>query len=332
MLRISTRLLFVPSLIAVISLLFCNQLLAWDATGHRLSAYVAWEFMSPAAREKSITILQQHPRYETDFISAMPADIQRADDNNKQRWLFAQAAVWPDIARSFSGADELRYHHPDWHWIDGAWLRDEAIRQGNLYVGTSPGPAVQGRAAASVQRRSQADNIVTALDWALLELNRHGDSAEKAIALSWMAHLVGDIHQPLHSGSLVSARLFADGDRGGNAITLREGNLHSMWDNALRNQREAQVMPILLNIAGELSHDRHNVEFAHTRWLQQSRDLLIADVYPDVVVSEVLRSEQSGTQPASISLDEAYEEYMREIAMQRIAEAGVRLAHIMESL
>ena len=332
MLKSSTRFCLFPSLIAVISLLFCSQLLAWDATGHRLSAYVAWEFMSPAAREKSLTILQHHPRYETDFLSAMPADIQRADDNSRQRWLFAQAAVWPDIARRFSGADALRYHHPDWHWIDGAWVRDEAIRQGNLYIGTSPRPAIQGRAAASVQRRSHAENIVTALDWALLELNRAAHSAEKAIALSWMVHLVGDIHQPLHSGSLVSARLFADGDRGGNAITLRVGNLHSMWDGALRDQRDARVIPILLNIARELSHDRRNVEFAHTRWLQQSRDLLIADVYPDAVISEVLRSEQSGTQPASISLDEAYEEHMRAIAMQRIAEAGIRLAHVMESL
>src|SRR5690606_32769491 len=211
MFKIFTRLRFVSSLIAGISLLVSHSLFAWDAHGHRLSAYVAWEFMSAGAREKSFSILQQHPRFATDFIGAMPVDIQRADDNNKQRWLFAQAAVWPDMARNFRGADELRYHHPDWHWIDGTWVRDEATRQGNLYVGTSPKPALQARPAASILRRSHAENIVTAMDWALLELGRQGNTADKAIALSWMAHLIGDIHQPLHSGSLVSARLFVDG-------------------------------------------------------------------------------------------------------------------------
>jgi S1/P1 Nuclease len=52
---------------------------------------------------------------------------------------------------------------------------------------------------------------------------------EKRIALRFVAHLVGDIHQPLHAG-------FAD-DRGGNSVDVRfngrKENLHSLWDTAL---------------------------------------------------------------------------------------------------
>jgi hypothetical protein len=52
---------------------------------------------------------------------------------------------------------------------------------------------------------------------------------EKCTAVRFMAHLVGDIHQPLHAG-------FAK-DRGGNTVDVRfnrrKENLHSLWDTAL---------------------------------------------------------------------------------------------------
>jgi hypothetical protein len=45
----------------------------------------------------------------------------------------------------------------------------------------------------------------------------------------FIAHLIGDIHQPLHAG-------FAE-DRGGNSVEVRfngrKENLHSLWDRAL---------------------------------------------------------------------------------------------------
>lgn len=319
-------------LLALVIVVFPVRVAAWDATGHRLSAYVAWEFMSEAARSNTLTILRQHPRFDQDFLAAMPEGIQQADTPVQERWLFGQAAIWPDTARSFTGADQMRYNHPEWHWIDGAWLRDEAVRQGNLYVDTPALPPIQGAPAHTIRRRAQAENIVTAIDWLRFELQNNSDNADKAVALSWLAHLIGDIHQPLHTGALVSARLYADGDRGGNAIQVRGGNLHSVWDRALREQRLERTMPLLLDIAREFRSDSRNMEFAHTRWLQESRDLLLGGVYPDAVISDVLRSENTGNQPGTINLGQAYEEQMRAIAAQRIAEAGVRLAQAMELL
>ncbi len=52
---------------------------------------------------------------------------------------------------------------------------------------------------------------------------------EKAIALKWVTHLVGDLHMPLHVGR--------DEDRGGNDIEGlwfgRETNAHQIWDSHL---------------------------------------------------------------------------------------------------
>jgi hypothetical protein len=52
---------------------------------------------------------------------------------------------------------------------------------------------------------------------------------EKRTALRFVAHLIGDIHQPLHAG-------FAE-DRGGNSVEVRfngrKENLHFLWDTAM---------------------------------------------------------------------------------------------------
>lgn len=326
---------------AVVCGILPGRLFAWDATGHRLTAYVAWAFMSEQTQHSALTMLRSHPRFQTDFLDLMPADVRASDRFHQDRWLFGQAAIWPDTARGFSGADSLRYDHPEWHWIDGAWLRDEATRQGNLYINTEPFADIVGIPAERVQRRSHAENVVTAIDLAVYQLSHDHPAEEQALALSWLLHLAGDIHQPLHTGGLVSARLYAEGDRGGNGIRVRTGtassanrenNLHSVWDGALRGPSLQQSLLTLIDIANDFASNSQQSNYAPTRWLQESRDHLLSSVYPDSVISDVLRSENTGNQPGTITLSRAYEEQMRMIAAQRIAEAGVRIAHTLETL
>src|SRR5258707_14605408 len=64
---------------------------------------------------------------------------------------------------------------------------------------------------------------------------------EKSIQLCWLEHLIGDIHQPLHTCTLVSAE-HPKGDKGGNDDGIRvDGkvmNLHSFWDEVLGTSEE----------------------------------------------------------------------------------------------
>src|SRR4051794_37148479 len=59
---------------------------------------------------------------------------------------------------------------------------------------------------------------------------------DKAVALCWILHLIGDVHQPLHCATLYSPQ-FERGDLGGNSfgvkINGKEYRLHTFWDNAL---------------------------------------------------------------------------------------------------
>ena len=56
------------------------------------------------------------------------------------------------------------------------------------------------------------------------------DRKDRAVALMFLTHLIGDVHQPLHAAD-------RNGDQGGNQIFVRIGNqtrrLHSAWDTLL---------------------------------------------------------------------------------------------------
>ena len=53
--------------------------------------------------------------------------------------------------------------------------------------------------------------------------------AQRAEALTYVVHIVGDVHQPMHAGHV--------GDKGGNDIKMtyrgKDTNLHSLWDSGL---------------------------------------------------------------------------------------------------
>lgn len=80
----------------------------------------------------------------------------------------------------------------------------------------------------------RAQNALFAIDQARQILNSHQTSMqEKGFQLRVLMHVVGDIHQPLHTISLYS-RQFPHGDQGGNLFLLGKNHvaprLHAYWD------------------------------------------------------------------------------------------------------
>jgi len=314
--------------LAMTNLLSTGSAHAWDATGHRLGAYLAWEQLDHADRSFWLQVLEKHPRYQQDFINAMPNAIQRLPPNEQQRWLFGQAAVWPDLARGFQGRTQRRFHRLEWHWIDGTWVRGEANLQGNVYVDTPPHRDTAGR--HTVRRESDADNVLTALELAHNQLlSPETDPAVRAVALCWLLHLIGDIHQPLHAGGLVSAIQFPDSDRGGNAIRVDASNLHTVWDRALR---ERGLTTQFAELRSRTAPADIATRFMPERWLHESRGILHRDVYPDSVINNIRRSERTGHRLGSITLSRRYHQQMHEIATQRIMATGWRTAATLTTL
>jgi len=308
--------------------------LAWDASGHRYTAYVAWEFMTAGERDAVISTLREHPRFEQDFMAQMPESVRDSDPAIQHRWLLGQAAFWPDMARGFSAANQRRYHRPNWHWIDGAWVRGNVEIHGNVYINTTPIPSIPGPLASGIDRESRADNVVTALEFSLHRYSSPSTAtSDRAIALCWILHLVGDLHQPLHTGGAMTATLFADGDRGGNAVNVRgDSNLHAVWDRALRGLPFGNTLDELLLLAQEIRNgDQFPLNLDTELWLHESRLWLHEAVYTESLRSAIAAADASGDRLPPVSLDDDYVELMREVSRERIALSGVRLATIFGS-
>jgi hypothetical protein len=315
--------------LVLVILLFCGQLQAWSLAGHRYTSDIAYAFLSEPAKTAIFQILGQHPRFQQDFVDAMPAAVARSSERQQQMWLLSRAAYWPDLARSLPGDDQARYNRPPWHYIDGAWLYGPAGKQGNFYLARDPLPDSVGEAAADIRSEESVTNIIQSLDFNSMRFSNPALSGEeRAIALCWMLHLIADLHQPLHTGALYSPELFRDGDRGGNGIVTDYGTLHARWDNAVPGENYAAVLQELLaSIAAVQTNVSESDTAEWTAWMQESREIVLGDaVYDTAILNRVRAAERSGSALESIRLDDNYLSTMDRIARQRIIAAGLRMA------
>ena len=302
---------------------------AWDGVGHRLTAAVALHYLSEDTKAKLLALLESHPRYQEDFIDAMPDTVASADSSAKAQWLLGQAAYWPDIARGLPELERERYNRGWWHYTDGAWVRGAAPFQGNIYIGIPPADDIAGVPSSTVRTEDEVSNIVTGIDfntWVLA--NDQLPAENRAVALCWVLHLMGDIHQPMHTGSLFSATTFEWGDLGGNRIPIGEQNLHSIWDQALRADGIAASLPVIIQqVSGFTQPKIQGVESDWTQWMGESRQILQTFVYTDAIRRAAEEADAAMAEEISPSvLSGDYLAQMKQIAQQRLGLAGLRLA------
>lgn len=134
-----------------------------------------------------------------------------------------RSSHWADRAvRAATWADWVRRLHPF----------DRPTRR---YVNYPIVPAGSAVDPARHEPPAKQENIVNQLAVCVDKI-KTGTDEEKAVHLTWLFHLVGDTHQPLHCTAVFSER-FPEGDRGGNLAMIRIRsslvNLHSSWDGLL---------------------------------------------------------------------------------------------------
>jgi hypothetical protein len=230
---LKTSRVFIMSLLAAFLLIPACPTLAWVDAGHKIVAMIAWEELTPAAKAAIIQTLKAHPQFEKDLLNERPATTAPTTQiipdglvepmpDAADRHIFATAAIWPDMIRLQSHPMRAAYNHPYWHYISLP-----------VVVDNQPVPPEK------ITDSAPPHNVVEALDKCVADLKDPAVSAsDKAIALCWIEHLVGDIHQPLHAARLISPQ-FPTGDQGGNLITLLRDppypnssmNLHLIWDS-----------------------------------------------------------------------------------------------------
>ena len=161
--------------------------------------------------------------------------------------------------------------------------------------------------------------------------------AEKAVAIAWMLHLAGDIHQPLHNSARVT-KTEPKGDQGGNLFFLTpEGtppaqrlNLHTYWDGITNRSVPLEKGQCLEDYLAELSAKmvkKHPYEqFAgnlklgdYRAWHNEGFALATTVVY----TPELKRFEMPS---------EKYQKNAFATAERQIALAGYRIAETLNSI
>ena len=138
--------------------------------------------------------------------------------------------------------------------------------------------------------------------------DRSRSNAERAQALRFLVHFVGDTHQPLHAGYR--------SDRGGNNFQVRfngkGSNLHAIWDyNVLASRKlgwrkyALRLQPSARTKAGGTPRD----------WVEESCRI----------------TRDAGIYPRDRVLDARYLESMRPIAEKRLRLAAIRLADLLNN-
>jgi hypothetical protein len=326
----------------VLPILWCTgPARAWIDTGHKIVAQIAWDELAPQTKTKVLALLRAHPRYEKDLVEDPSATTApaAADDSDvmveplpdaADRHVFSTAATWPDIVRSQANPMHAAYHHPTWHYIDIP-----------VVVGNVPVPSDKNNDGPPPH------NIVEALQKSIADATDSKLSdGERAVALCWVEHLVGDIHQPLHAAMLVSEQ-FPDGDQGGNAITILRDppypdsrmNLHLFWDE-LPGQFKSEDLDRY-----EADGIRNDPRFSRQRfskelrvndimtWAKQSQALAARYAYLNgnlkAAVTKEVRSNPRDEIPG---LPPGYVAQAERIAMRQVALAGHRLADVLNTM
>lgn len=183
-----------------------------------------------------------------------------------------------------------------------------------------------------------AENVVWAIErFSKIVANRSLPNAERAEALRFLIHFVGDVHQPMHNIAR-DTDTFPSGDRGGNDFPVvsppnlkpEPRNLHFLWDigaglfPSVKRPLTGEGQATIQSIA-----DAVTTQFPHTsfpslsvmdpaKWSEEGVALAKTAAYADLT-------------PGSVPTDR-YLERARAASAKQAALAGYRLAALLNRL
>jgi hypothetical protein len=287
---------------------FPLPLRAWNKPTHMVIGAIAYRELkqaSPKALAEVVALLKEHPEYGK-WVAGF--DKYHVPKSERDERLLMEACRWPDDTRGSS------YDHPTWHYINYRYQPSDSVRRDSVLA--------------------TGENIIQAYNANLTILKSDASNSSKAIALCWVMHLIGDVHQPLHTTTLVSEQ-FPEGDRGGNLFQIKVGedsktiNLHTLWDGLLlgsdRPQDAGKVASQLLrdmSRGGLPNHPKGDFE----QWAKESADLARESVYLNGQLSATTDKENGAVLP------KAYAKAAKSVAEEQVALASYRLADVLAAL
>jgi len=285
---------------------------AWTRQGHMMTAQIAYEqllLVAPDVIDAASTLLDSHPDRGAFEVAA-----GRTVGRERARRLFLECSRWPDDAR------KTAYDHPTWH---ASALPIIDVKLPPPVAPAADVPAFEALQAFDLNFRTLRDPIAS--------------PADRAVALCWVMHLAGDIHQPLHAAQLFSSR-FPQGDLLGSNQFVTDPkagkivSLHWYWDDSANSsddqgeiaRKATQWMERFPRVTlPELRTPARAADFG--LWAtQESYPLAMQYVYG-------LANQAFGTTSTEApSMTQEHARKIEDVAQRRVVVAGYRIADLLQ--
>jgi hypothetical protein len=258
----------ITSLVAI-SLAITTQCFGWGNSGHKAVVEVALE-LKPALRKQLSTILKDLPQSEqwkklkeSGLKKPNPYETEKSDPDGWVADLVnhpEKAGTFADWARDYKGYtgnkyDKIHFYNADFDDINST-----------RFVDTPNALTALGPFQSTVKAKK---------------------GGERAWALVWILHIVGDLHQPLHCTARAVPGT-GKSDHGGNGVNYKSTSLHSYWDHlpdkAYKNGSYASTLVAGLNSMSPSARAKfqartNNLQPSH--WVKEGHDLIYGIGYPD---------------------------------------------------
>ncbi len=332
---------WIAASVVLVSAICPAKAFAWNSIGHMAVAKLAYDQLNEREQIRLFELLKKHPHFEQFLAASRPADVSEVE------WVVLRSSWWSDWVRprrkDNRGPDVVRYTRGEDHYI-------------NI-------PLIEPRDADFFAGKTLIDpdlpNVVTALKERCNDVRtKTAANKDKAIAICWIFHLIGDIHQPMHNVSYFSSDpAFQHGDLGGNKFAVSDGvkmwKLHAYWDDLLGVDRDyaddsdahqAELYRASLKVAerlrGLMLSDADKALLAKDTtfdsWSKESFELAKTVAYMKGDGTGLLKAVVApfdGHIPEGVAeLDEAYIKRAHATAEKRVVFAGRRLADRMRTL
>jgi hypothetical protein len=274
---------------------FCLPAHAWGDEGHEVIGLIAEHYLEPAVRSR---------------VQAMLA----GDSSGLTATDIAHEATWADKYRdSDRDSAGMRYRRTrNWHFVDlemdGPDLNRACFGRARLPPGI---PASLGPAR---------DCVVDKIEefYAALMSPTAGDE-ERRLALQFLLHLVGDLHQPLHAGD--------DHDQGGNRKTasapgIAANTLHHHWDTEFVARLGANEAEIAQRLLAQITDAKR------AQWSTGTPDAWAMESWA-VAKRHAYGLLPRASAPDYYELSEAYVSEATAVTAEQLSKAGVRLAWLL---
>ena len=292
---------------------------AWGCKGHQTVALIAEKHLTPEGRQLVLKLLGDNP---------MDPKLRRWCGNATTD-LMVDASTWPDDVRN-------ERQNGSWHYIDIP--RGKHKRELGEYCGA------EGCVTRAIEEQR-----------AILK-DKSTDPLKRAEAIRYLIHFVGDLHQPLHA--------ITNADNGGNCVAVKyfrheplpnalhperedySPNLHQIWDTEIV-ERDMEISNPL-RYADELDEkfqaenaawEAAGIQVDNWVWESHERaEAAVYDAFPEKIGIEPgmkLKSCADGNHMGKrmfdkhLAVGETYQSNAARAAETSLAEAGVRLAMIL---